>query len=176
MSTSASLASGHRHVIAGEHANQAAAAKLALMAGENMEIKSTHTDGNGGSAVESARETGAFLTVREAAAWIEARRGRRPSTSTIYRWAMAGVGDRRLPSTLIHGVLHVAEDDLDVFCQARDWPACVARASLEGRTARRRSRQIGNDKYLPNQQLLPLNWAEILPPEPCCSPSEQGHI
>jgi hypothetical protein len=161
MSTSASLAGGHRHVIAGEHANQAAAAKLALNAGEHMEIKSKHTDGNGGSAVESARETGAFLTVREAAAWIEARRGRRPSTSTIYRWTLEGVGGHRLASTLLDGVLHVTEDDLTNFCQARDWPAPP-----------RPPRQVTVEKFLKNQLLLPFDWADPSFSQPCGAAAE----
>jgi hypothetical protein len=161
MSTSASLAGGHRHVIAGEHANQAAAAKLALMAGEHMEIKSKHTDGNEGSAVESARETGAFLTVREAATWIEARRGRRPSTSTIYRWAMAGVGGHRLASTLRDGVLHVTEDDLANFCQTRDWPARPGRP-----------RTATAEKFLKNQMLLPFDWSDSSLSLPCGTAAE----
>lgn len=126
--------------------------------------------------MEIHRHRAIFLTVREAATWIEERRGLRPSSSTIYAWIRHGVGGHRLASIFLNGVTRIAEDALENFCQARDWPAGVARASLEGQTARRRNRQIATDKYLPNQQLLPLNWGDILPPEPCSPSTEQGPL
>ncbi len=74
---------------------------------------------NGHPAAPSA----ALLTVREAAAWIEERRGRRPSRSTIYTALRDGVRGHRLASTIVDGALHVAESDLAAFCETRDWSA-----------------------------------------------------
>ncbi len=126
--------------------------------------------------LELVARKAALMTVREAATWIEERHGRRPGRTTIYAWVLAGVGGHRLASTILDGVLHVAEDDLANFCQTRGWPGSAARASRAGQPAPRRNRRITSERYLPNQQLLPLNWAEILQPEPCGSPAEQGPL
>ena len=105
---------------------------------------------NGHPAAPSA----ALLTVREAAAWIEERRGRRPSRSTIYTALRDGVRGHRLASTIVDGALHVAESDLAAFCETRDWSArSRPRAPVE--------------KFLKNQLLLPFDWAETSLPQPC---------
>jgi hypothetical protein len=95
-----------------------------------------------------------LLTVREAATWIEERRGRRPSRSTIYTALRDGVRGHRLASTLVNRVLHVAESDLAAFCEARDWPA------------RSRPGQAAVEKFLKNQLLLPFDRAEPALPKP----------
>ncbi len=97
-----------------------------------------------------------LLNVREAATWIGERRGRRPSRSTIYTALRDGVRGHRLASTHVAGVLHVAENDLAIFCEARDWP-----------TRPRRPRTATAEKFLQNQMLLPFDWADSSLSPPC---------
>jgi hypothetical protein len=116
---------------------------------------------NNGDTSHPAAPSPLLLTVREAAAWIEERRGRRPSRSTIYTALRDGVRGHRLASTIVDGTLHVAESDLAAFCQARDWPA---------RT--RPGQRAPVEKFLKNQLLLPFDWAQPSLPQPCGAAAE----
>ena len=105
--------------------------------------------------MDPAAQPPLLLTVREAAAWIEERRGRRPSRSTIYTAVRDGVRGHRLAGTHVDGVLHVAESDLAALCEARDWP-----------TRSRPGQRAPVEKFLKNQLLLPFDWAQPSLPQP----------
>jgi|688.fasta_scaffold97590_3 hypothetical protein len=59
-----------------------------------------------------------YMTVKQAAMWIEEKRGRRPSIPTIYRWILKGVRGHRLASTFIGGVRLISATDLEAFFHA----------------------------------------------------------